>query len=169
MMKKYKFFGLFIVYLLFFVCLGMLFFHPVQCPYERNVSKINITETKISKNSYAWAIEEKKINYDDPFHLARVSGWIAKPDGKYYVPVSAYLILYSESEDIAYKVRLYEEKRTDIPGLNQSVPNSELLFVGFFAQFPTKNIQKEKYRIGFLLDENNIDCIVWSDSVFSVI
>lgn len=155
-----------IVYLLFFTMLSKIYFHQDKCSYEQNIMEIAINTHTIEFGKYIYDVEDPTIDFDDPFHLAQVRGWLIQPKGEFYGPADADLILASETS--AYKVQMYSEKRLDVYYMDQSDPNSKDLFVGFFARFPTKQLPAGEYKVGFLIKENGEESVLWSESLLCV-
>lgn len=154
------------VYLLFFLAMGYLYFHPIRCAYERNITEISENSYATCSGEYIYEVESSTVDYKDPFYLAQVQGWLIQPKGNFYGPVNAEIVLSSETA--AYSVRAYAVKRADVYYLDQSNPKSKDLRVGFLARFPTEQFPAGVYKIGFLVNEQGTASVLWTESELSI-
>ncbi len=155
------------VYLLFVAFLLVLFLHPQRCSFEKNLEKATVEGIgQADNNQYIFSIEENAINQDDPFLMAEIRGWLVQKGEEYGKPIPMEILLSGKSG--TFSVRLYREKRLDVPYLDQRDTESKDLYVGFLAKFPGLEVPKGNYKIGFLLEEDTGKSVLWTKEVLSV-
>lgn len=167
MVKKMRILIPFAAYILFFILLGSIFFHPVRCSFEKEITAYEGSGNLATEEDYCFGIDTAEIDNDDYFKLAQIRGWLVKKNEERYGPVGAELLIKSNSD--AYKVKLYSEKRLDVYYTDQSDGDSKNVYVGFIAKFPTDHLPKGEYQIGFLVKENSHDSILWTEKFFTIV
>ena len=139
----------------FIVLLGVFYFHPVKCPFEKDISTASIENYSAVQEKYIYSIESAVVDEADVFGIAQVSGWIVKDNGNIYTPIEVEIVLISD--DIAYRVSTYSVKRSDIFYLDSSESG------GYLARFPSRQMVSGEYTIGFLINENKSTTVLRTD------
>ena len=153
----------FFAYILFFLFLSNVYFHSVCCPFEKNISEVSVKNMDMATEEYIYSIENSIVDENDLFRIAQISGWIVKRNEASYMPLSAELIL--ASNDMAYRIILQRKERKDIWNLKRS---DKKYMAGYCATFPSVRLDNGDYTIGFIVNENNREAVLWTDEKISI-
>lgn len=164
--KKIKTFMLFIIYVLFFIELLSMYENLNRCSFEQDIIEMPNYAYNQTNNEYIFEIETNCICEDDLYRLINISGWLIKKDNNLFSPVEADLLLVSDNN--IYKLNLHYTKRTDLYYLNQANNNDKNLYVGWFGKCPADNIENGIYKLGFLLQEDNNQSILWTEKTIEI-
>lgn len=156
-----------LIYVLFFIEIISIYASTNVCTFEHTIKELKVVPEYLAVGEYLYEIEESLIDEEDLYRLVNISGYLMKRETEKYLPVAADLLLVSD--DKAYRLDLYTNKRTDIYYLDQSNPDSKDLYVGWFGKFPAESVENDIYKIGFVISENNSEAVLWTDNMINIV
>lgn len=144
------------------------------CAYERYVHEVGKGSYPATEQTelYRYGIDccdyvrDGAGNITDWFGLILVSGWEVANQGENWATNMQGIVL--ESDEHAYRVDTEFRKKTDIPYLDQSDPDSKALNVAFFTYIPQESVSAGSYRVGILVREGREDKAIWTENRLEV-
>ena len=156
------------------VLLVRLFNIKPSCSYSRYVHEIGKNDYVSIENMdiYRYGIDcadyvrDEVGNIYDYYGLIQISGWeVVRQGESWHTSMDGILL---ESDNSAYRIDTEMRKKTDIPYLDQSDPESKELDVAFFTYVPQDSLSTGTYRIGILVQEDRQDKVLWTESTLEV-
>ena len=163
-----------IVALVLGIFLFNLFHIQPGCAYSRYVHETDTGSYPVVEETdryrygidYCDYVRDADGNIFDYFGLIQIAGWEVSNQGETWGTSMEGILL--ESDDHAYRVDTEMRKKTDIPYLDQSDPESKSLNVAFFTYIPQDSISTGSYRVGILVRDGKEHHALWTESMLEV-